>query len=164
MTDANWVEGIIGIAFVVLAALGVIFYIFVRYIVNNYETFHNQQRTDYERLNREQRDDTLYRLKESKQREEQAELRSQESNKMLNTALRSVNDVTKTLERLNASITKQSQETNIAIGAIDQTTKQLGNTVTTLTSTVDGLSKTMGYVVQKVNDQEVRSVKNANKD
>ena len=148
MTDANWVEGIIGIAFVVLAALGVIFYIFVRYIVNNYE-----------QLNKQQRDDTLYRLKESKRREEMAEERSQQSNEMLKTALENVNDVTNTLERLNQSITKQSQETNIAIGAIDQTTKQLGNTVSTLTNTVDGLSKTMGYVVQKVNDQEVRSVK-----
>ena len=153
MTGANWVEGIIGIAFVVLSALGVIFYIFVRYIVNNYE-----------QLNKQQRDDTLYRLKESKEREERAEERSQRSNEMLKVALKNVNDVTNTLERLNESITRQSQETNIAIGAIDQTTKQLGNTVTTLTSTVDGLSKTMGYVVQKVNDQEIRSVKNADED
>ena len=153
MTGANWVEGIIGIAFVVLSALGVIFYIFVRYIVNNYE-----------QLNKQQRDDTLYRLKESRGREERAEERSQQSNEMLKVALKNVNDVTNTLERLNESITKQSQETNIAIGAIDQTTKQLGNTVTTLTSTVDGLSKTMGYVVQKVNDQEIRSVKNADED
>jgi len=153
MTGANWVEGIIGIAFVVLSALGVIFYIFVRYIVNNYE-----------QLNKQQRDDTLYRLKESKEREERAEERSQQSDEMLKVALKNVNDVTNTLERLNESITKQSRETNIAIGAIDQTTKQLGNTVTTLTSTVDGLSKTMGYVVQKVNDQEIRSVKNADED
>ena len=153
MTGANWVEGIIGIAFVVLSALGVIFYIFVRYIVNNYE-----------QLNKQQRDDTLYRLKESRGREERAEERSRQSNEMLKVALKNVNDVTNTLERLNESITKQSQETNIAIGAIDQTTKQLGNTVTTLTSTVDGLSKTMGYVVQKVNDQEIRSVKNADED
>lgn len=148
MTGANWVEGIIGIAFVVLSALGVIFYIFVRYIVNNYE-----------QLNKQQRDDTLYRLKESRGREERAEERSRQSNEMLKVALKNVNDVTNTLERLNESITRQSQETNIAIGAIDQTTKQLGNTVSTLTNTVDGLSKTMGYVVQKVNDQEVRSVK-----
>lgn len=148
----NWIEGAIGIAVTVLAALGIIFYAFVRYIVNNYE-----------RLNKQQRDDTLHRLKESKEREERADMRSRESNEMLRTALKNVNDVSNTLERLNQSITKQSQETNIAIGAIDQTTKQLGNTVTTLTSTVDGLSKTMGYVVQKVNDQEVRSVKCADK-
>lgn len=148
----NWIEGAIGIAITVLAALGIIFYAFVRYIVNNYE-----------RLNKQQRDDTLHRLKESKEREERADMRSRESNEMLRTALKNVNDVSNTLERLNQSITKQSQETNIAIGAIDQTTKQLGNTVTTLTSTVDGLSKTMGYVVQKVNDQEVRSVKCADK-
>lgn len=148
----NWIEGAIGIAITVLAALGIIFYAFVRYIVNNYE-----------RLNKQQRDDTLHRLQESKEREEKADMRSRESNEMLRTALKNVNDVSNTLERLNQSITKQSQETNIAIGAIDQTTKQLGNTVTTLTSTVDGLSKTMGYVVQKVNDQEVRSVKCADK-
>lgn len=148
----NWIEGAIGIVITVLAALGIIFYAFVRYIVNNYE-----------RLNKQQRDDTLHRLKESKEREERADMRSRESNEMLRTALKNVNDVSNTLERLNQSITKQSQETNIAIGAIDQTTKQLGNTVTTLTSTVDGLSKTMGYVVQKVNDQEVRSVKCADK-
>lgn len=148
----NWIEGAIGIAITVLAALGIIFYAFVRYIVNNYE-----------QLNKQQRDDTLHRLQESKEREEKADMRSRESNEMLRTALKNVNDVSNTLERLNQSITKQSQETNIAIGAIDQTTKQLGNTVTTLTSTVDGLSKTMGYVVQKVNDQEVRSVKCADK-
>ena len=148
----NWIEGAIGIAITVLAALGIIFYAFVRYIVNNYE-----------RLNKQQRDDTLHRLQESKEREEKADMRSRESNEMLRTALKNVNDVSNTLERLNQSITKQSQETNVAIGAIDQTTKQLGNTVTTLTSTVDGLSKTMGYVVQKVNDQEVRSVKCADK-
>lgn len=150
--SVNWVEGIIGITAIVLAALGIIFYAFVRYIVNNYE-----------QLNKQQRDDTLHRLQESKKREEKADMRSRESNEMLRTALKNVNDVSDTLERLNRSITKQSQETNIAIGAIDQTTKQLGNTVTTLTSTVDGLSKTMGYVVQKVNDQEVRSVKCADK-
>ena len=150
--SVNWVEGIMGITATVLAALGIIFYAFVRYIVNNYE-----------QLNKQQRDDTLHRLRESKEREEKADMRSRESNEMLRTALKNVNDVSNTLERLNQSITKQSQETNIAIGAIDQTTKQLGNTVTTLTSTVDGLSKTMGYVVQKVNDQEVRSVKCADK-
>lgn len=124
-------------AFETFIGLGVLAFsivVFISYIMIK----NNNER--YESLSNEQRSD-------AKEREERLQ-------STLDNTVSNMGKITEAIQQVNQSVERQNRETNVAI-------TQLGNTVTTLTTTVDGLSKAVGHINQKVIEQERRDAQNA---
>lgn len=125
------VETLIGIgvlSFVIIIAA--LFYYF-KYTTNRYEELSKEQRMD------------------ARDREEKLQ-------STLDNTIDRMGDITKSLQEVNQSVARQTHETNMSINAINQTTMQLGSTVSTLSNAVDRLDKTTNLVVPKVNTLEER--------
>lgn len=120
--------------FIGLGVLAFAIVVFIAYIMIK----NNNER--YESLSNEQRADA---------REREERLQS-----TLDHTVENMGKITEAIQQVNHSVERQSRETNVAIA-------QLGNTVTTLTTTVDGLSRAVGHINQKVIEQERRDMQGA---
>lgn len=125
------VETLIGIGVMSFVVIITALFYYFKYTTSRYEELNKEQRTD------------------AKEREEKLQ-------STLDNTIDRMGDITKSLQEVNQSVAKQTHETNMSINAINQTTMQLGSTVSTLSNAVDRLDKTTNFVVPKVNILEER--------
>lgn len=131
------VDALLGVAIIVGIVLLLGLILIVKFIVDNYG-----------RLNKESRQEAL-------DREERLHGIIDDMND-------SLRDVSSATERISENVSRSNKETSVAINAIEQTTRQLGNTVTTLTTTVDGLDRSMKHVIGKLHEQERKGAQQHN--